>query len=196
MHRPTIKVATVAEANEVLATLTLAFSADPAVRWMYPNPHQFKENFAGFAQAFGGRAFAHATACYLDDWSGASLWLPPGTVPDEAELVSFLKESVTESRSADVFAMFEQMDSFHPKEHHWYLPLVGVEPTAQGRGFGSLLMGHTLVVSDRDRVPAYLEASNSRNVPFYERLGFKLLGEIQAGSSPTIYPMLRHPHGA
>lgn len=196
MHRPTIKVATVTEADEVLATLTLAFSADPAVRWMFLNPRQFTKNFAGFARAFGGRAFAYGTACYLDGFSGASLWLPPGVSPDEAELVCFLKESVEESRSTDVFAMFEQMDSFHPKEPHWYLPLVGVEPTAQGRGFGSLLLEHTLVVGDRNRVPAYLEASNSRNVPFYERLGFKLLGKIQAGSSPTIYPMRRDPRGA
>jgi hypothetical protein len=40
-------------------------------------------------------------------------------------------------------------------------------------------------------VPAYLESSNPANVPLYERHGFRALGTIQAGSSPTIFPMLR-----
>jgi ribosomal protein S18 acetylase RimI-like enzyme len=193
MHRPTIKTATSADSDLVLATLALAFSADPAVRWMYPDPFQFTRSFPGFARAFGGGAFTHGTACYVEGGCGASLWLPPGVQPHEADLVACLKESVTESRLPDVFGMFEQMDSFHPTEPHWYLPLIGVDPTAQGRGLGSLLLQHALAVSDRNQVPAYLEASNSRNVPLYERHGFRRLGEIQAGSSPTIYPMRRDP---
>jgi ribosomal protein S18 acetylase RimI-like enzyme len=191
MHRPAIKAATNSDLDPMLATLTLAFSADPTVRWMYPNPHQFAQSFPGFARAFGGRAFACATACSLDEYRGVSLWLPLGVQPDEADLVAFLEASVTESRRADVFAMFQQMDVFHPKEPHWYLPLIGVDPAAQGRGLGSLLLEHTLVLCGRDGVPAYFEASNARNVPLYERYGFKVIGRIQAGSSPTIYPMLR-----
>jgi hypothetical protein len=42
-------------------------------------------------------------------------------------------------------------------------------------------------------VLAYLESSNLRNVPLYERHGFKVLGTIQAGGSPPITPMLRKP---
>jgi ribosomal protein S18 acetylase RimI-like enzyme len=193
MQRPTINAATEAEAEPVLATLTLAFSADPAVRWMYPDPHQFTRSFPGFARAFGGGAFAFATASYVDGHRGAALWLPPGKSPDEAALVAFLETSVAEQQRTDVFAMFDQMDAHHPVEPHWYLPLIGVDPACQGRGLGSLLLEHTLTRCDRDRVPAYLEASNSRNVPLYERHGFKVLGEIQAGSSPTIYPMRRNP---
>jgi len=39
----------------------------------------------------------------------------------------------------------------------------------------------------------YLESSNPRNIPFYERLGFERLGAIQAGTFPQIVPMLRKP---
>ena len=48
-------------------------------------------------------------------------------------------------------------------------------------------------VCDRDGVLAYLESSNLRNVPLYERHGFEVLGAIQAGGSPSIVPMLRPP---
>ncbi len=54
-------------------------------------------------------------------------------------------------------------------------------------------MQHTLVPSDRDRKPAYLESSNPKNIPLYERHGFELLGTIQVGNSPPIFPMLRKP---
>jgi hypothetical protein len=44
-----------------------------------------------------------------------------------------------------------------------------------------------------DRIPAYLENSNPRNTPFYERFGFEPLGVIKAGTVPEIVPMLRKP---
>ena len=40
---------------------------------------------------------------------------------------------------------------------------------------------------------AYLESSNLRNVPLYERHGFEVLGPIQVGGSPVFTPMLRDP---
>jgi RimJ/RimL family protein N-acetyltransferase len=46
---------------------------------------------------------------------------------------------------------------------------------------------------DRDRLPAYLESSNPANIAFYERHGFELLGTIQVGTSPPIFPMVRYP---
>jgi hypothetical protein len=54
-------------------------------------------------------------------------------------------------------------------------------------------MKHATDICDRDGALAYLESSNLRNVPLYERHGFEVLGTIQAGQSPTIVPMLRKP---
>jgi hypothetical protein len=55
-------------------------------------------------------------------------------------------------------------------------------------------MQHVLIQCDRDRIPAYLEASKPVNVPFCERHGFEILGTIQVGASPQIFPMVRYPH--
>jgi hypothetical protein len=48
-----------------------------------------------------------------------------------------------------------------------------------------------LARADRDGLPAYLEASAPRNRALYERHGFEVVGEIQAGDSPPLWPMLR-----
>jgi ribosomal protein S18 acetylase RimI-like enzyme len=70
---------------------------------------------------------------------------------------------------------------------------MGVDPFHQGKGFGSALMQHALTPCDRDRKLAYLESTNPKNIPLYERHGFELLGTIQVGTSPPLFPMLRKP---
>jgi ribosomal protein S18 acetylase RimI-like enzyme len=96
----------------------------------------------------------------------------------------------------DATRVFEEMDRFHPKGPHWYLPLIGVDPTAQNQGHGSALLEHALGRSDADGLPAYLESSNPRNITLYQRHGFESMGTSQVGSSPRLVPMLRQPRTA
>jgi ribosomal protein S18 acetylase RimI-like enzyme len=93
----------------------------------------------------------------------------------------------------DLAKVFEKMGSYHPSEPHWHLPLIGVDPSLQGNGLGAALLKHGLIRCDRDNTPAYLESTTPRNIPLYQRHGFEVLGEIQVGTSPTIFPMLRKP---
>ncbi len=85
----------------------------------------------------------------------------------------------------------EQQAALHPEEPHWYLPLIGVDPAYQGRGLGSALLSHALALVDADKLPAYLEATTLDSRRLYERHGFEVVGEIQSGSSPTMYAMYR-----
>jgi ribosomal protein S18 acetylase RimI-like enzyme len=193
MTTPTVKTATAPDEGPAIGAVVLAFSADPAARWAYPDPQQYLRHFPDFVRGFGGKAFAHGSAYYVDGYAGAALWLPPGVDPDEEALSALLQRTVSEQVQQDVFAVFEQMGRYHPSEPHWYLPLIGVDPHQQGRGYGSALIQHALFPCDRDQTPAYLESSNSKNIPLYERHRFELLGTIQVGTSPPIYPMLRKP---
>jgi ribosomal protein S18 acetylase RimI-like enzyme len=175
------------------SVLLLAFTADPMTRWTWRDPERYLEAFPEFAMAFGGRAFEHGSAFIAQDFAGAALWLPPGVGPDEAALGALLERTAPPELAADIAAILEQMGRYHPHEPHWYLPLIGVDPARQSEGHGSRLMRRALAAADRDARPAYLESANPKNVPFYERLGFELLGTIEAGSSPPMFPMLRRP---
>jgi GNAT superfamily N-acetyltransferase len=179
--------------TRALDVMVLAFSTDPVTRWTWPDPQTYLENFPEFVTAFGGRAFAQGSAYIAGDYSGAALWLAPGTQPNEDALVALFEHSVPKPILKDVFDVLEQMGRYHPSEPHWYLPLMGVDPSRQGSGYGSALMQHALAECDRDGMPAYLESTNPRNLPLYERHGFEHLGTIQAGSSPPLFPMLRKP---
>ena len=193
MTTPTSRTAAASDEAPVVAVVVLAFSGDPAARWTWPDPRQYLTHFPSFVKALGGKAFAHGGAHCLDGNAGAALWLPPGIQPDEDAVIELLQRTGSASVQQDLAGVFEQMGRCHPQEPHWYLPFIGVDPARQGRGLGGVLMKHALATCDRDRAPAYLESSNPMNIPLYERHGFELLGTIQVGTSPPIFPMLRRP---
>lgn len=180
-------------AEAATSVVTLAFATDPVARWTYPDPDQYLEYFPRFIKAFAGRSFEEGTAYLAPDFAGAALWLKPGVSPNEDELLGLVWESTASEVQKDLFPMFEQMAAFHPKYPHWYLPMIGVEPGRQGTGVGSALLQHSLANCDADGMPAYLESSNPKNIPLYERFGFEVIGTIKAGDAPPMFPMLRKP---
>ncbi|HEY2660581.1 MAG TPA: GNAT family N-acetyltransferase [Caulobacteraceae bacterium] len=181
------------ERAAVIAILTLAFSVDPPVRYIWPKAQDYLAGFGALAAAIGGPAFADGTAFVTDDGSAAALWLAPGAERD-AEAISAASERFMDpERRKAISAAFSQTADYHPQEPHWYLPLIGVDPACQGKGLGSRLMSHALTLIDADGLPAFLESSNIRNVPLYERHGFEVLGVIDTGETPPLYPMLRRP---
>lgn len=188
-----VRSATASDHGRMLAALTLAFADDPAVRWLYPDHHRYLTYFPRFAAAFGGRAIQLGTALRDEDHVGAALWLPPGEDSDINELMALLEESVYPEDQVEVLMLLGQMSAHRPTAPHWYLPLIGVEPAQQGYGIGSALLRPVLSECDRDGLPAYLEATNPRNVALYLRHGFEVAAVLQAGSSPPISAMLRIP---
>jgi ribosomal protein S18 acetylase RimI-like enzyme len=180
-----------AERSRALSTLLLAFSADPVMRWLYPEPARYVTAFPELLLAFGGASFADETVWRLDDFVAVALWMRPGVDPDGDATVAKMKATVAPDRHDDMLAMFEQMEDAHPTTPLWYLPWFGVDCHRQGEGLGSQLMSPCLDIVDRDHLPAYLDSTNPRNVPFYQRHGFEVTGKSQAGSSPPVISMRR-----
>jgi GNAT superfamily N-acetyltransferase len=98
-----------------------------------------------------------------------------------------------EEYAGRLFEILGLMEEKHPLEPHYYLFLLGTRPEWQGRGLGSSLMAPVLDTCDRDRVPAYLEATSERNKQLYLRHGFEVTDEIPLPKGPTMWPMWRSP---
>jgi len=190
---PEVRTVTPFERDRAVDTVVLAFAADPVARWCWPDSRQYLTSMPRFIFALGGCAFSRNSAFCTDDLSGAALWLPPGVHPDEAALGEIVEATVPRSVRDDLLTLLEAMAGHHPEEPHWYLPFIGVDPARQGQGYGDALMIRALAQCDRDGRSAYLESSNPRNLTLYHRHGFASVGRIQAGSSPTITPMVRQP---
>ena len=193
MTMPAIKSATTADEAAIIAVITLAFSTDPVVRWMYPNPQQYLTAMPLVVKAVSGQVVTHGSAYYVEGYTGAALWLPPDVHLNAEDLSAVLQRTVAERARAALPAVAAQREKYHPTEPHWSLRLMGVEAMHQSHGYGAALLQPALVRCDRDQTLAYLESSNPRNLSLYRRCGFALLGTIQVETSPPIFPMLRTP---
>jgi ribosomal protein S18 acetylase RimI-like enzyme len=191
MHDLTVKTVDASDDARIVDVVVLAFADDPVWRWLWPDAHQYLTSTPPFIRAFGGGAFTNNGAHCTSDYAGAALWLAPGVHPDEATLGEIIERTVSASIRNDLSSIFEQMAKCRTSEPHWYLPFIGVDPASQRNGHGSRLMAYALQQFDRDHMAAYLESTNPRNISFYRRHGFEPVGEIRAGTSPVITPMLR-----
>jgi len=188
---PEVTSATASMESSAINTVVLGFAAHPMVRWVWPDPAVYLRIMPQFVRAFGGRAFEHGTAYVTEGARAAALWLPPGIEPDEAAMAAVMAQTDRPDIADDLGQVMQGMASHHPHEPHWYLPLIAADPNWIGQGLGALLMKHALRRCDEEGIAAYLESSNPRNISLYERHGFRVVGEIQHGSSPTLRPMLR-----
>ncbi|WP_307789356.1 GNAT family N-acetyltransferase [Mycolicibacterium baixiangningiae] len=178
-----------------------AFYDDPVMNWVLPDDaartRGLKHMFATMARHHflrgGGVDVAEAGAGV----GAAALWDPPGRwKPTRLEEWLMMPAFVRAfgSRVAHGQQVAELMKEHHPEEPHWYLAIIGSDPTVRGTGFGQALMRSRLDRCDAEYAPAYLESSNPDNIPYYERFGFTVTGELTLpDGGPTLWPMWRQP---
>ena len=195
MPQPDVRVAAADERELVLDTLMLAFSSDPCMRYLLWSPQALFKGFRRFASGMGGASLDHGTAWLADDGGAAAMWLPPGVHADRDTMLAVVAELGREEKMPVLGQVGDLMAPYHPEEPHWYLAMIGVDPARQGRGLGSAILKESLKRCDEDGVVAYLESSNPKNVPLYERYGFEVMGFVQPGDFPGLYPMIRQPRG-
>ena len=190
--------ATSSERSQVVTTLCSAFFDDRIYRWLVPDDAQRRRSAAIFYSRFVDACWPHGGVYAAGAGAGAALWIPPGkqlvTAEQAGSFVRDLLASVEDdAAAARLTQLLQMLDVSHPTEACWYLAFMGVDSSAQGLGLGTRLLAAVLTQADRDRVPAYLEASCPENRRLYERHGFQTLREISVADSPTMYAMWRIP---
>src|SRR2546430_5814044 len=83
--------------------------------------------------------------------------------------------------SPRVLRAIASLEASPPREPHHYLAFIGVDPDWQGRGLGGALLAAVLERRDRERMPAFLEASGARHRGLYERHRFAVTEEFRLG---------------
>lgn len=190
-----------ANVKELAHALGRAFFEDPVMTWMIPDAGRRAKGlpiiFAAMARHQFMVAGGTAIAAEGPIVAAAALWAPPGrwkvgrsaAVRMLPALFRVLGSGYSRGKQLD-----ELMKANHPEEPHWYLAVIGSDPTYRAQGFGHALMASRLDRIDAEHAPAYLESSNPDNIPYYERFGFEVTGEIEVpDGGPTLWPMWRQP---
>ncbi|MCK1624877.1 GNAT family N-acetyltransferase [Bradyrhizobium sp. 160] len=121
------------------------------------------------------------------------MWQTEGEKRDTASMMTFLLRSVPTQRRSETERVFESFGKYHPHQPHWYLTMVAIDPMHQRLGLGEHLLRHATAISDNAQRLVYLEATSPHARRLYQRLGWEVLAEVQVGSSPPFFPMLRQP---
>jgi ribosomal protein S18 acetylase RimI-like enzyme len=190
-----------ADIRELSRVLGRAFYDDPVTMWMLPDA---KARSAHLPRLFATLTRHHhlagggvEMACDGPTIGAAALWDPPNRWQQTPRAQLAMTPSLIRAygfRLVSARAAIEILKRVHPEEPHWYLAVIGSDPTVRGRGFGHALMRSRLDRVDAEHAPAYLESSNPDNVPYYQRFGFEVTGEIVLpNGGPTMWPMWRAP---
>lgn len=173
-----------------------AFQNDPVSSWVFPDAEDRRRKHSLLMGAFLGIVLEEGYVDVTEDGSACALWLP---VPAEAhegdeDGPAQLREAVDPGNER-IEQIARATAEIHPAgTAHEYLWFIGVAPGRQGEGLGTALIQHVLDRCDRERLPAYLEASNARSCALYERLGFTFMGRmVDLPDGPPMWPMWREP---
>lgn len=178
-----------------------AFQDDPLLVYFFPDAvqrrdisHHIFELRVNLGVTYG-EVYASSPAL-----EAVAVWLPYGegdVTPWErdrfgADLLSSRLDSEACSRRQ---SFGEYASSLHRRcvpSPHWYLGLIGVDPTFQGRGYASALLRAMLARIDEEHLSCYLETFSEKNVAIYRHYGFEVAEKgLVPGSRVTMWAMLR-----
>ena len=189
-----VRVAARSDLRAVSLVLARAFRGDPVHRWILPGELDWALASDAFFAMVMRDMLRHESVFTTEAREGAALWVPPyPKLPTLRERFAMAARwyAALGRRAAVVGRQLARVERAHPLEPHWYLAVLGTDPRHQRRGVGSALLAPILARCDAERVPAYLESSKPANVPFYERHGFRVVGELAIEHGPIIWRMLR-----
>lgn len=197
---PATRRATAADADALVEVLGRAFDDDPVTCFLFPSDGRRGRALRRFFRIQLRHIYlSHGEVWTTADLRGAALWGTPETGrPGPRELwhlAPMLPDLLALGRSfPDAARLLATVDRWRPRQAHWYLATLGTDPPRQGTGVGSALLARVLVRLDEAGLPAYLESSKERNVPFYARHGFEVVRELQVPrGGPRLWTMWRTP---
>lgn len=186
-----IRTATDADRPALAATLARAFFDDPVARYSLPSDRRRPAQLERFYTERLRTLTAEELVFASEDHRAAALWAPPDRW--RTPLAELLRTRIFSWRTPLFLVGGIRVEHRHPDEPHYYLAILGVDPSAQGQGLGSKVLQPMLDRCDAEGVPAYLESSKERNLDFYARHGFKVTGEVKLHFGPRMWLMWREP---
>lgn len=198
------RVATEADLPAIGEALARAFENDPLWGWAFESGTR-ERKLASLESVFGffaGAALGFGWVRVTDGLEAVALWIPPGfpemTPADEERMPKVIADACEPESARRVTEMLAAFERNHPHEPpHYYLSLLATHPDHAGRRLAVDLVADNLAEMDAADPPAaaFLESSNPRNVPRYERLGFRPTHEVDLVAGLTGTQMWRPPAG-
>jgi GNAT superfamily N-acetyltransferase len=178
------------DAQAAATALAAAFHDTEVFRWIVPDEaqraHLLPPMFLGYTRhvhPFTGNPLVATEGSRV---RAAALWAPPGQWRAPLWRTVLMMLTVLRTPGRKGMQQFgdrgqpvdQALIAAHPTEPHWYLSVLGVDPSAAGTGAGGALVRAGLDRARETGHPAYLECEEHL-VGYDERFGFQSRGPIR-----------------
>ena len=193
----TIRIVRAAPAGipELAGVLARAFAADPMVVWPLVSDEDLEARIRRSFELVDSMYAAEGWILQAEGGLGVMSLIPPdgGERAHEIDIVvAGAMAALTPDGGKRYGRFWEWIEAGHPPERHWLLDQLAIEPHAQGRGIGAAMLQWGMQRAAADGLPLFLETGAARNVAFYERFGFSVIGDADAPSGgPHVWFMRR-----
>jgi hypothetical protein len=170
-----------ADTRSAARVLARAFEDDPFMVHLFPQTpwrRRVLPQFMGGIQRYC-RRYGEVTTTH--DLAAVACWLPPGhtdvtpwrIIRSGVGAVMPLLGPGGLRRFSRVVPAMERGHAEHMPGPHWFLWLLGTEPSRRNQGIASAVLRPVLERADEAGLPAYLDTHLEANLAFYRRLGFE-----------------------
>ena len=199
MHR--VRGARPEDVGACADVLASAFQDDPGTIVWIPDDGERAAILPSFFRTFVSAALSEDADIVVsgERITGVASWLGPERHgPSEDAMAAHGLADVLErcgpQATGRLVAMLAEIEANHDRlatEPHLRLEFFGVLPDVQGTGIGSALIEHGHRRADELGIACYLETFTEQNVRYYERRGYRTVGDFTIGDGVRGYGMLR-----
>ena len=195
-----ITTASHSDIDESVACVATAFAQDPITGFLLQTGQGYRERVTQFFSLLMRARIALKMPVFVargaQGIDGATMGY--STVRSEWP-VGLTEEWVRFENSipgvTDRMAIYDEVaKKFKPSAPHYYLGVIGTDPSSQGSGIGTQLLKAFCEVSASDPLSSgvYLETAQASNLRFYERAGFAETGRGSLGDATLWCMFLPH----
>jgi GNAT superfamily N-acetyltransferase len=189
------------QAGFLETVLSRAFHSEPNFTYIAPDERTRRAVLSWFFRSAIRAGQLYGEIYTTKAAEGGALWISPGRTLTFGRMLRtgmlpmpFKLDWGSFRRSMNLGRRVREVHHRFAGKPHWYLMALGVDPSKQGDGIGRALLEPVMSKADAEGLPCYLETFHERNLPFYEKLGFRIEGggRVPEGG-PNFWAMMRVP---
>ena len=202
VSKPTIVPLDSSRWGEAVELQVDALFDEPVIQYIFPDKSKRRRGLTHMmARSIKyGMLYGHVET--TEDLEGLAVWVKPQyvnfnficTLRSGMIFLPLLLGRGASRRFSHALESASRLHAEHAPGRHWHLFILAIRPDFQRRGVGTTLMQHGLARIDAAGLPCYLETTAEKNLDYYPRHGFEMVGrEGLDGDGVNFWAFLRRP---
>jgi GNAT superfamily N-acetyltransferase len=189
------------DVGEIVTVLGDAFYDYPVMRYVLGPAHPYDKRLRRLVELFvSRRAYPNDPMLGVRDAAGtlvAAATITAARLEEPPDEFLALREATWAELGADARARYDTfattMQQFAIGAPHYYLDMIGVRRSHQGRGLARVLLEavHELSSADRLSTGVSLTTERAENVSLYEHFGYRLQGRARVDDGLETWALFR-----